>query len=347
MGALPEFQATTGAQVNWQIALGGKTSVGFAPAVRPDVVYGSSPEGDIVSVDPATGRQNWRASAGKPLSGGIGADQNLLAVGTNKADVLTFDASGKPLWQTKISSEVAGPPQVAEGIVVISSIDGTIFGLSAADGSRKWVVQRTNPPLTVRRFPGAAVSRGGLFVGTAGGKLLAVDLTNGNIGWEGNVTTPKGATELERLADITSLPAVDTREVCAAAYLGRVACFDIVRGSLNWSRDFGSLGGIAIHNRYLYITDDKGAIQALDKTTGAFVWKQDRLAQRYPSGPVVVGDYLGVVDAEGYLYLLDRSDGKLVGWTATDGKPALSQPVAVGNAAIWQSAASLISASPK
>ena len=54
-----------------------------------------------------------------------------------------------------------------------------------------------------------------------------------------------------------------------------------------------------------------------------------------------------MVDAEGYLYLLDRSDGKLVGWTATDGKPALSQPVAVGNAAIWQSAASLISASPK
>jgi outer membrane protein assembly factor BamB len=347
MGPLPEFEAKTAAQVNWQIPLGGKTSAGFAPAVRPDVVYGSSPEGDIVSIDPATGRQNWRVGAGQLLSSGIGADQNLLAVGTNKADVLTFDASGKPLWQTKVSSEVAGPPQIAEGIVVISSIDGRIFGLSAADGSRKWVVQRTNPPLTVRRFPGLVASRGGLFVGTAGGKLLAIDVSNGNIGWEGNVTTPKGATELERLADITSLPAVDTREVCAAAYLGRVACFDIVRGSLNWSRDFGSLGGIAIDNRYLYITDDKGAIQALDKTTGASVWKQDRLAQRYPSGPAVVGDYLGVVDAEGYLYLLDRSDGRLVGRTATDGKPALSQPVAVGNAAIWQSAANLISASPK
>jgi outer membrane protein assembly factor BamB len=347
VGPLPDFEAKTATQVNWQIPLGGKTSAGFAPAVLPDAVYGSSPEGEIVSIDPATGRQRWRVSAGKPLSSGIGADANVLAVGTSKAEVLAFDTSGKPLWQTKISSEVAGPPQIAEGIIAISSLDGRIFGLSTADGGRKWVVQRTNPPLTVRRFPGAVASRGGLFVGTAGGKLVAIDIANGSVGWEGNVTTPKGATELERLADITSLPAVDTRQVCAAAYLGRVACFDIVRGSLIWSRDFGSLGGIAIDNRYLYITDDKGAIQALDKTTGASVWKQDKLAQRYPSGPVVVGDYLGVVDAEGYLHLLDRNDGRLVGRTATDGKLPLCQPVAEGNAAIWQSSANLISASAK
>jgi len=61
----------------------------------------------------------------------------------------------------------------------------------------------------------------------------------------------------------------------------------------------------------------------------------------------VVGDYLGVVDAEGYLHLLDRNDGRLVGRTATDGKLPLCQPVAEGNAAIWQSSANLISASAK
>jgi len=217
--------------------------------------------------------------------------------------------------------------------------------LSATDGSRKWVYQRTNPPLTVRRFTGGVITRGALFTGSAGGKLLGIDLASGALGWEGNVTTPKGATELERLADITSLPAVDARQVCAAAYQGRVACFDVTRGTLLWSRDIGSLGGIALDNRYLYIADDKGAIQALDKTTGASVWKQDKLVGRYPSGPVVISDYLAVVDAEGYLHLLDRNDGALVGRVATDGKAALSQPAAAGDAAIWQSASNLISAS--
>jgi len=44
--------------------------------------------------------------------------------------------------------------------------------------------------------------------------------------------------------------------------------------------------------------------------------------------------------------LLDRKDGSLVGRVATDGSAALSQPVAVGSAAVWQSAGgTLISAS--
>jgi len=61
-----------------------------------------------------------------------------------------------------------------------------------------------------------------------------------------------------------------------------------------------------------------------------------------------VGDYLGVVDTEGYFHLLDRNDGNLVGRLPTDGKAPVSQPVAAGNAAIWQSAGgNLISASAK
>ncbi len=207
------------------------------------------------------------------------------------------------------------------------------------------MVQRVIPPLTVRRFAGGIVTRGGLFTGTAGGKLLAMDVATGNVAWEGNVATPKGATELERIADITSLPVIDEREVCAAAYQGRLACFDPLRGTLIWSRDFGSLGGIALDNRYLYLTDDKSAIQALDKTTGASVWKQDKLAARAPSGPAVVGDYLAVVDGEGYLHLLDRNDGSLVGRLATDDKAPLAQPVAAGDTMVWQSAGgNLISA---
>jgi outer membrane protein assembly factor BamB len=347
-GPLPEFQAKATGRLNWQVSVGSKMTPGFSPAVRPDAIYAAAPDGAIVSVDPTSGTQRWRINAAKSLSAGVGADSTALVVGTDKGDVLAFDPSGKPLWQAKVSSEVSGPPKPADGTVIVWSIDGKIFALSETDGTRKWVYQRATPPLTVRRFAGGVVSRGGLFTGTPGGKLLGIDLTTGTLAWEGNVTTPKGATELERIADITSLPIVEDRQVCAAAYLGRVACFDVQRGTLLWSRDFGSLGGLALDNRYLYLTDDKGSIQALDKTTGASVWKQDKLAQRFPSGPAIVCDYLGVVDAEGYLHLLDRNDGSLVGRVATDGKPAVSQPVTVGEAAVWQSTnGSLISAGAK
>ena len=346
LAPLPAFDAKATPRVNWQVAVGGKEVTGFAPVVRRDTVIAAGPDGSVVGVDAASGQQRWRFRADRSLSAGVGAAPDLIVVGTDKADVLAFDPAGKSLWQSKISSEVAGPPVVAEGLAIAWSLDGRIFALAGADGSTKWVYQRTNPPLTVRRVAGGVVSRGGLFTGTAGGKLLALDLATGALGWEASVATPKGATELERIADVTSLPIVEDRQVCAAAYQGRVACFEIVRGTLVWSRDFSSLAGITVDNRYLYLTDDKGAVYALDKTSGASVWKQDKLSGRFPSGPVLVGDYLGVVDGEGYLHLLDRSDGSLVGRVATDGAAAESQPEASGTAAIWQSSAgNLISAS--
>ncbi|MEP6996168.1 MAG: outer membrane protein assembly factor BamB [Betaproteobacteria bacterium] len=347
-GPLPAYESTAVATVNWQVALGAKGGANFAPAVLPQVIYASAPDGTIVSVDPVTGRQNWRIKADKPLQAGVGASLAVVAVGTDKGDVLAFDTGGKALWQGKVSSEVAGPPKAAEGNILVWSIDGRIFAFGETDGRQKWIYQRLNPSLTVRRFVGGTVTRGALFTGTAGGKLLALDLNTGSLGWEANVATPKGATELERIADVTSLPVYDAREVCAVAFQGRVACFELQRGTLLWSRDFSSLAGLTIDDEYLYLTDDKGAVHALDKTTGASIWKQDKLAARFPNGPARIGAYVGIVDGEGYLHLLDRRTGSLVGRVATDGTAALSQPVSAGEAVVWQTAAgNLFSVSAK
>ena len=335
-GPLPEISPTVTPKIAWQSSVG-KAGPGLAPAITSDAIYAASTGGTLVRVDPATGQPKWRVEVGKHLSAGVGADQTLVAVGTDKGDIFAYTPDGKPLWQSKVTSEIVSPPKVAEGIVVVWSGDGKIFGLSSADGKTKWVYQRTMPPLTVRNYAGGTINRGGVFFGTAGGKLLAFDLATGNVGWEANVATPKGATELERIADITSLPDVEDRQVCAIAFQGRIACFDITRRTLVWARDLSSLYGLAADDRYLFVTDDKGAIQALDKTTGASVWKQDKLAQRRPGGPQLLGDYVAVVDIEGYVHLLDRREGTLVGRIATDGAPATAQPGRAGGNAVWQS----------
>ncbi len=336
LGPLPEIKATAAPQIVWQASIG-RAGPGLAPAVTPNAIYAAAASGALVRIDPATGAAIWRVDAGKKLSAGVGADATLLAVGTDKGDVLAFDPDGKPLWQAKISSEVVGPPKVAEGIVIVWSGDGRIYGLSGADGKTKWVYQRTNPPLTVRNYAGGTISRGGLFSGTAGGKLLAMDLATGNVGWEGNVATPKGATELERIADVTSLPLIEAGQACAVAFQGRVACFEIVRGQLSWTRDLSSLTGLAADSRYLFVSDDSGALHALDKVTGASAWKQDKLAARRIGGPQLAGDFLAVVDPEGYVHLIDRNDGSMVGRAPTDGKPPTTQPAVSGANAVWQS----------
>jgi len=334
---LPEIKATVTPQVMWQVSVG-RAAPGLAPAVTRVGIYAAASDGTILRAALDTGQTAWKISAGSPLAAGVGADATLLAVGNAKGEVFAFDPDGKPLWQARVSSEVLSPPAVAEGVVIVWAGDGRIYALSSADGKTKWVFQRTNPPLIIRNTSGGVVARGALFTGTAGGKLLAIDVATGNVAWEGNVATPKGATELERIADITSLPLVDERQACAVAYQGRIACFDLLRGTLFWSRDFSSVGGAVADGRYIYVTDDAGAVHALDKSTGSSVWKQDKLAGRTPSGPQLVGDYVAVVDIEGYAHLLNRDDGSFVGRIATDGSPATARPAASGANAVWQSA---------
>ena len=333
---LPEIKATVTPRIVWQLSVG-KSAPGLAPGVARVGVFAAASEGTIVRANPDTGQTAWRINASSSLAAGVGAGPALVAVGNAKGDVFAFDPDGKPMWQSRVTSEILSPPVVAEGIVMVWSGDGRIYALSTADGKTKWVFQRSNPPLIVRNTTGGVVARGGLFTGTAGGKLLAIDVATGNIAWEGNVATPKGATELERIADITSLPMVDERQACAVAYQGRIACFDLLRGTLIWSRDFSSLGGGVMDGRHVYVTDDRGAVHALDKTTGSSVWKQDKLAGRVPSGAQLLGDYVAVVDAEGYVHLMSRDDGTLVGRIATDGSTATAQPSAIGANAIWQS----------
>jgi outer membrane protein assembly factor BamB len=335
-GPLPTLNATSSPRIEWQQSIGA-AGPGIAPAITSSAIYAAARDGTLTRLDTATGRVAWRISAGRTLSAGPGAGESLVAVGTDKGDVLAFDAAGKPLWTARISSEVIAPPRVSEQVVIVFSGDGRIYGLAAADGKTLWVDQRTNPPLTVRNAAGGTVWRGGLLAGTAGGRLLAVNAETGAIAWDATVATPKGATELERIADVTSLPYVDDKEVCAAAYQGRVACFDILRGTLRWSRDVSSLAGITADEQKVYVVDDKGAVQAFDRSNGASVWKQDVLAQRRPGGPQLIGDQVGVVDVEGYLHLLSRTDGAYVGRIATDGSHATTQPSRLAGGVVWQS----------
>jgi outer membrane protein assembly factor BamB len=335
-GPLPALNAKVTPQLNWQVSVG-KATPGLAPAITPSAVYAAATDGTLVRLDSATGRQVWRINVGQKISAGPGADDSHVVVGTDKGDVLAFDGEGKAAWTARVSSEVIAPPRVTDGIAIVFSGDGRIYGLSSADGKTKWVHQRNNPPLTIRNTAGGVTSRGGVFAGTAGGHLLALDVTTGNVGWDATVASPKGATELERIADVTSLPYVDDRQVCAVAYQGRVACFELLRGNLVWSRELSSLSGLAGDEKNLYVTDDKGAVHALDKLSGASLWKQDALAERRIGGPQVVGDFIGVVDAEGYLHLLARADGAYVGRLATDGRPPTAQLIAMAGSGVWLS----------
>lgn len=326
---LVQFQASATARVAWQGKVGSAERGAFYPAVSGNSVYAAGASGQVAGLAANSGANIGRFEAGTALSGGVGAGSGLVLVGTGKGEVLAFETSGKPAWKAQLSGEVLAPPAAADGVVVVRTGNGRIYGLNAADGKQRWVYQRALPPLAVRSFVGVVVNRGAVFAGFPGGRLVAIALATGNVGWESVVALPKGATELERVTDVAGYPVIEGAQICAVAYQGRVACFDALSGETQWARDASSVAGMGIDARNVYVTDDQDAIQALERSRGASLWKQDKLRGRWVTAPLALGRYVIVGDFEGYVHVMSREDGAFVARVATDGSSIRVPPVAL------------------
>ncbi len=335
---LKDIKVTADAKLLWQAKIGASPDYDFMPAVDDKAVFGASESGDITRFDATTGKPVWHVSAGEKLSGGVGAGENLVLVGTPRGMVLAFDqTAGKLLWKSKVASEILSAPRIFQGVVVVRSGDSRIYGIDAVDGKRKWVYERATPTLSLRSSAGVTVDGGMAFVGFAGGKLVALDVASGKVVWEASVAQPKGTTEIERIADLTSLPVADGRYVYAAAYQGRVVGIERSSGHVLWNRDISSYTGLAADGSTIYITQSNGAVYALDYSNGKTFWRQGGLQYRSVSAPIPIGRYAALGDFEGWIHLLSRDDGDFVARLKTDGSAVMPQPTAMGiEAALFQ-----------
>lgn len=322
---LAEIKETASAKVLWQAKVGDSGNFEFSPSVEAGFAYVAGAEGELAKLDVANGNQLWRINVGEKLTGGVGVGGSLVIVGTQKGVIYAYDVAGKLQWKSRLSSEVLSAPKYYDGLVVVRTGDSRIYGINANDGSRKWVYDRTSPALTLRSSAGVVVDGGAVYAGFAGGKLISIRADNGKLLWEASVAQPKGVTEIERIADITSLPVVDGPLVYAVAYQGRIAAVDRATGRIVWNRDISSLTGLSAEDARIYVSHAAGSIYALDYTTGKTFWRQGSLKNRHLTAPVPMGNWVAVGDIEGYVHFLGRDDGAFNARVKTDTSEILPQ----------------------
>ncbi len=322
--------------IRWQYNLGESGASLLVPAVTQNAVYGASGMGGLIRLNRATGKMDWRVETSVKISGGVGSGAGLVLVGSNKGDVVAYDEEGSLRWKSRVSSEVMSAPQVSDGMVIVRSGDGRITGLNAEDGKQAWVYERSTPALVVRSHAGLTLQRGVAYAGFAGGKLVALNTADGTLIWEATVSQPRGNTELDRISDITTSPVVDGDQVCAIAFQGNLACVDIVQGTPLWNREISSDKGLMLLRSSLYLSDSKGLIYALDKTTGSTIWKNEKFSLRESATPYATEKHVVFGDFEGYLHALNREDGKLASRVSLDKSAILAQPVELDDGLLVQ-----------
>jgi outer membrane protein assembly factor BamB len=321
---LPALSEANAATQAWSANVGKSGGYLFVPGILEGLLYTVSTSGEILALSQQSGRTVSRIETKARLAGGVGVADNFLVVATVKGDVLAFDAGGRSLWTASVAGDVLAAPMVVSGKVIVRTADGRIFALNRLDGKRQWVFQRPTPALTLRTNAGVISRNGTLYAGYAGGKVVAIEVEGGKPIWETTLSLPRGATDLERVADVAGAPVIDDVRVCAAVYQGRTGCVETLSGNVLWSREIPSADGVAVDGKLVYVADTGGIVHGLDKTNGATIWKQEGLALRDPGTPLLYRGTVVVGDKDGLVHVLSTVTGNLIGRLPTDNSPVVT-----------------------
>ncbi|TAM89228.1 MAG: outer membrane protein assembly factor BamB [Candidimonas sp.] len=321
----------------WSVSLGSGGGYGFAPVVVGDAVYAAAPSGKVSKIDLSSGRVDWQTATKKGLTAGVGSDGTVTAVAEVDGTVVAFDGNGHETWRARASSEVNIPPTVGEGVVAVRSSDYRIQAFDEATGKPLWDVQRPGPALALKTNMQMILVQGLLISGLPNGHLIAINAHTGSVQWEGPVSISEGATDLERISDVVGTPQVQGSALCGVTYQGHISCFDVAQGGrLMWSQAFSSTTGMTSDAQQLYVSDQRSVVYAFNLADGHQVWKQDALRNRRLSAPAVVHPGVAVGDLDGYVHILSRADGHLLGRIQVGGGAILSPLLATDRGILVQ-----------
>ena len=226
--SLTNFAPTLQAKVAWKtdVGLSPKFEFGvgqFSPAVSGDAIYAASAAGAVSKINFADGRQIWRTQVGAPIVAGVatgsGASTGVSAVLTDRGEAVLIDADGKILRRIALGGVALEIPALLGSTLVARLADNRVAGWDIQTGARRWVIQRSLPPLVLHAQSGlrglpqapeelssSVLGPGDLLVNMPGGRLVWLNITTGAVRWESQVVTPRCANEVERLIFLLGWP---------------------------------------------------------------------------------------------------------------------------------------------
>jgi len=324
-------------RVVWTTRIGKGTDereLRLQPAVAGGRVFAADPTGKVVAIAPGDGRILWERKTRLPFSGGPDVQGDTLVVGSTDGDLLALSTrDGAQKWRAQLDSEVVSIPRIIGDLVLVHTVDDTVYGLELASGTERWRYNFPAPVLTLHGASSPVATAEGAIVGVSGGRLAHLELERGLPLWEAVITPPRGRSELDRIADLDADPVVVGNTAYVATYNGDLAAVDIPSGAVLWRRELSAHAGLTADETALYITDSDDNLWAATPTDGAGIWRQDKLLHRRLTAPALLGNFIVVADRDGYVHLLSRRDGALLGFDRVTKAQIGHQPVVDGGVA--------------
>jgi outer membrane protein assembly factor BamB len=293
-GRVHAVDARTGA-ARWTFAASGP--VRTRPTVHAGSVYVQADDGVLYALHADNGRERWRVRLmDKPVErlpfddpksrydrfgSDVTAAEGRLFVGTHDGKVVALEtAAGARVWEFLAGDAVLAAPVVANGRVYAGSFDKNVYALDAHTGRLLW---RAETKGAVVSTPAVAGDR--LVVGNRAYDLLGLEAATGALVWKRYVWSSwveSSATVADGVAYVGSSDAAAVFAVDAKTGAPRWTAD--VHGWA-WGQPAVTAGRVysGVSAQVGYPVPHVGGLVALDRATGAVVW---RFATASPaSGP--------------------------------------------------------------
>lgn len=273
----------------------------------------------------------WQRALGAPLWADLGGSGDTLLAALDDGQLVALRTDdGAERWRRPLGHMLRAQPVVADGAAFIQDDDGWLHRLRLSDGQSQWrqrvgeQVRRIAPGQPGSRFDlrASAVTVFGdaLYVGTHGGRVLALDAGSGRLRWAFDTGGP-----------VLAAPARADGRVLAGSFDHHLYALDASTGRLLWKRPMGGEVSSApvVRGDRVIVGSRSYELSALALDDGRLLWS-NYLWYSWIESTAAVDDelvYVGSSDAaQVAAYALAdgstrwRTDVQAVAW----GRPALA-----------------------
>ena len=313
-----------------------ETSLRFNVAHSGNTLYIANANGSVSSVDATSGKKGWSTKVDE-LYTGTATNGNLVFVGTKTGELVALSsANGSKVWSTKLYGAPTTTPVIAGSRVIIRTIGGAVETFDAQTGEKSWAYMVQVPEVSLRGGAAPVVVGQNLLVPTDLGLIGYLNAETGAVIWGQKVSNPRGGTEMARLADIDAEPVIDNNVAYVPVARTGVAAVSLQNARKLWETKSGVYSGLTVDASRLYVAYDNGNIGALSKRDGKAEWESNALFARHLTRPVLINERIVVGDNEGYVHVLDKNSGQLLGSTKVGKSGFMPDVLALAGSAVFQ-----------
>ncbi len=273
--------------------------------------------------------------------GGLAYGGGRLFATTPYGEVVAVDpATGAVIWRQRLDVSVTGAPATDGTSVFVAGRDGSSWAIAAADGRVSWTVPGLPSATGVVGSAAPAIGERSVVFPFASGVIASVLKQGGTLAWSAPVAGQRLGRAYAAVGDVTGDPVIDGGAVYVGTSAGRTLAISTSGGEQIWAAGEGAMGPLLAVGGSLFMVNDEGLLVRLDQATGATIWtapmpyfdtdkpkRQKAITAHF--GPVLASGRIVVASGDGALRFFDPTNGAALGMVELPGGAA-SQPALAG-----------------